>query len=300
MLDSRLRYAVAVAQCGSFTRAADLVGVTQSGVTKSITDLEQEIGYAIFYRTARGATLTADGRDFIERAARLLEDAKTLLQGRLDPADPYSGVLRIGVCPASLEWMLAAPLSLLLRKHGSIKFEIVGSSFERIVDLLRNGSLDVAVGFAAAFEEWPELRREHAGELCGDLFVRIDHPILKRTALSVDDLADYDFVGPSDSRPYGKAIREVYERQGIDWRKHLHIVDNFAITKRIVATTDAIAFASYQFMNTSAFGRHFVRLEGVNPFVPAALCCAVRSRWDPSPPARAFINVMRAPDTHAL
>lgn len=293
MLDPRLNHVVAVAHGGSFTKAAELVGVTQSGITKSIADLERELGYAIFFRTSRGALLTEEGREFVERASRLLEDAKTLLKGSRDRADPHAGILRIGVCPASLEWLLADPLAILLSRYGGIRFEIIGASFERMVQLLRNGSVDVAVGFEAAFAEWSDLRRERIAVLQGVLFVRKDHPILRNPPITTGDLAAYDFVAPSDSRPYGIVIRELYESRGIEWQKHLHIIDNFPIVRRIVATSDAIGVTTTEYAETRAFATEFEQIPGINPFVPAPLCCAVRSRWEPKPSVRAFLQIMR-------
>jgi len=66
VLDSRLRYAVAVARVGSFSGASKAVGVTQSAITKSVADLEQQLGFAIFNRTSRGVAMTPEGRDFID------------------------------------------------------------------------------------------------------------------------------------------------------------------------------------------------------------------------------------------
>lgn len=68
MLDTRLNHVVAVARAGSFTAAAGIAGVTQSAITRSVADLERQIGYSIFVRTSRGAILTEQGRDFAERA----------------------------------------------------------------------------------------------------------------------------------------------------------------------------------------------------------------------------------------
>src|ERR1700679_259594 len=117
MLDPRLNHLVAVARCGSFTAAAQAIGVTQSAVTKGVADLERQLGYAVFHRTARGALLTEKGSDFVERAAQLLD-------GSSSQSDPYAGTLRIGVSPASLEWRLIGPLAQLLSRHPSIRFEI--------------------------------------------------------------------------------------------------------------------------------------------------------------------------------
>ena len=74
MLDRRLQNVVAVARAGSFTNAAEVLGSTHCGQTKTIAELERELGYSLFHGVARGALLTEQGREFVERASRLLED----------------------------------------------------------------------------------------------------------------------------------------------------------------------------------------------------------------------------------
>lgn len=294
MLDRRLNHVVAVAHSGSFTKAAEKVGITQSGITKSIADLERELGYPLFYRTARGALQTEDGREFVDRAVRLLEDARTLLTGDRESNDPYAQALRIGVCPASLEWLLAAPLADLLARHPAIRFEIVGSSFERAIQLLRTGSVDVAVGFDDAFSEWSELKRTPVGALRAVPFVRKEHPILENANPSWSDLSRYDFIVPSDSRPYGSVVRAIFETGGVfHWQRHIHMIDYFPIVKRIVATSDAIGVTTLEFSRSEGFSASYARVPGDSPFAPAPMCCAVRSRWEPTRPVKAFLRAMQ-------
>jgi DNA-binding transcriptional LysR family regulator len=295
MLDPRLNHVVAVARAGSFSGAANAVGVTQSAITKSIADLERQIGFSIFYRTSRGALLTEQGRDFVERTAKVLDDARELLRGT-GKRDPYAEVLRIGVCPASMEWRLAEPLVMLLSRHSAIRLEISASSFERVVQQLRNSSIDVAVGFEAAFKEWSDLRREPLGPLKNVLFVRKKHPILAKATARTADLASFDFVSPTDSRPYGAIIREFYESQGVEWQTRIHVIDHFSIVKRIVANSDAIGVVSLPHATSAQFRDRFETLDNLNIFSghPAArLCCAVRSRSESKPVVRAFIKAMK-------
>jgi DNA-binding transcriptional LysR family regulator len=297
MLDTRLNHVVAVARAGSFTAAAGPAGVTQSAITRSIADLERQIGYAIFVRTARGAILTEQGRDFAERAQKLLEDAKDLLQRPQGHEDAYAGVLRIGVCPASMEFALIDPLARLLKKHPSIRLDVNGSTFERAVQQLRNGGIDVAVGFEAAFEDWPDLRRHRIAfdENAGALFVRRGHPILDIKRPTLKTLAKFDFVSPSDSRPYGAVIRALFEDNGVDWRKRIHVVDFFPIVKKIVATTDAVGIMMEGYADrSSSFRNQFAVLDVNLLSQPSPLCCAVRARWEARPAARAFMSIMNS------
>ncbi|HEX3916941.1 MAG TPA: LysR family transcriptional regulator [Caulobacteraceae bacterium] len=297
MLDPRLNHVVAVARTGSFTAAAQTIGLTQSAVTKGVADLERQLGYAIFHRTARGALLTEKGSDFVERAARLLDDARALLEAPSGTTDAYAGPLRIGVCPASLEWRLIGPLANLLARHPSIRFDVSGGSFERMVQLLRNGAVDVAVGLDAAFSEWPDLRRERVPDLETTLFVRRGHPALAKVPATFADLAQHDFVAPSDSRPFSSVIRHVFESQGVEWRTRLHFIDYFPIVRRIVATSDAVGVVSYTHASTLRFQRDFELLEHLVLFDSTRMCCAVRGRWESKPAVRAFISAMQGDDT---
>ncbi len=293
MFDRRLTHVVAVAEHGSFTAAAGHVGVTQSAVTKSISDLERELGYLIFHRTARGVMVTEEGRHFVERAARLLTEAKDLLRGVSPDHDPYAGMLHIGVCPASMEWLLAQPLSLLLSRYPSIRLDVSGGTFERVVQQLRAGIIDVAFGFDAAFSEQPDFRRESLPPLRTTLFVRIEHPLIGLPTITDADLALYDFITPSESRPYGAFFRMIYESQGIDAQTRLHFIDSFPIVQRLVASTNAIGVAAMTYTNSASFKRHFARLPFLDSVPLAPLCSAVRTRWETRPAVRAFIMACR-------
>ncbi len=292
MLDPRLKYVVAVAREGSFTAAAAAVGISQPAVTKSIADLEREIGYAIFYRTAGGAVPTEEGRSFIERTARVLDDVRELLRTPLKYSDPYAGTLRIGVCPAPLEWQLVDTLDILLQQHPSIRLEVSGASFERVVHQLHSNAIDIAVGFDEAFAGWPEFVRKPIGSLESTLFVRKGHPLLQRP-VSLDALAEFDFLSPSESKPYGDAIRKIYDRVGVSWQKKVHIMDYFPATARLVKTSDAIAMVNRAYARSETFLRSFATFEHPDFFPPSPLCCALRARREPTPASRAFMATIR-------
>lgn len=293
MLDSRLKHAVAVGQLRSFSRAADAVGVTQSAVTKSVAELERYLGYSLFHRTSRGAMPTEEGREFIDRAARLLADAAELLGDTARRADAYAGPLRIGLFPGSIDWLLTQPLVSLLRRHPAVRVEVVSGNSERGVRLLSRGDIDVAFGLEAAFARWPEFKCERVASIEILPFVRNNHPILGINPTSKEPLVQFEFVVPSSSEPYTSIIQQMYEKSGkrpADW---IHMTDYFQLVRRIVATSDAIGMVAKQFTENSWFRANFVALEGIGIFDPLTLCYAVRSRWQVKPAGRALVSLVR-------
>lgn len=293
MLDRRLTHVVAVANASSFSKAADIVGITQSGITRSIADLERELGYALFHRTARGVTATERGRDFVERARQLIEDTRALMSGG-EESDPYARSLRIGVAPSSLEWRLAEPLAALVARYPSIRFEVSGSGVERCVHLLRSGAVDVAVGFENAFADWSDLKLDRIGGIQPALYVRRGHKILEKDRITRADLAQLDCVMPSDSRPFGTIIRTLFETHGISWQRHLHVTDHQMIARRVVAKSDAFGFTSRDVTTSEGFTDQFASIEVEGFLDKFFICCATRARWELSKPVLAFVRIMRS------
>lgn len=72
----QLKYISTVARCGSFSKAAQVLYVSQPGISKMVCALEEELGITIFVRSAAGITLTAEGRELLNMGERLLNDAE--------------------------------------------------------------------------------------------------------------------------------------------------------------------------------------------------------------------------------
>lgn len=293
MTDRRLSYIVAAARYGSFTRAAAQVGVTQSAITKSVADLERQLGYEIFDRTARGIIMTDEGKLFVERAARLLEETDELLGVGATSDDPYADVLRIGVCPNSIEWLLLAPLRKLMARYPQIRLHVSGATSEQVIRQLRTGTIDVAFGYDAAFGEHPDIDRQSLAPIRTSLFVRQGHPLLDLETVTSKDIAQYDIVSPSLSKPYDTFIYQIYEENFQSPKNKIHMTDFFPLVTHLVLQTDAIGFVDVSYSKSSRFKASFATIPYLETLLPEALCCAVRRRWPPRPAARAFISACR-------
>lgn len=293
MIDRRLQYVVSTARYGSFTAAAEHVGVTQSAITKSVADLEQQLGYQIFNRTTRGVIVTEEGSSFVERAARLIEEGRDLLRGAASGADPYTGALRIGISPPSLELLLIDPLMTLVARHPRIRLHIIGGTYDRIVQQLRTGSIDVAFGYDAAFSEQSDFQRHAVAPIETTLFVRKGHPILECEEVTMTEMAKYDLISPSGSSPYNAAWRAIYEESDDEVYDRIHVIDCFPLVTRMVRSSDVLGIASLHYAQTSIFKRYFEAVSVPSLFRAAPLCCATRLRWNPRPAVRAFIKACR-------
>ena len=76
----QLKYIAMIAKCGSFSKAAQTLYVTQPGISKMVRAVEEELGITIFVRSSVGITLTAEGEELVRMGNRLLKDADQITQ----------------------------------------------------------------------------------------------------------------------------------------------------------------------------------------------------------------------------
>ncbi|MDL2399021.1 LysR family transcriptional regulator [Rhizobium mayense] len=148
MFDGRLLNGVsvltAVVEGGSFVRAAEVLGLTPSGVSRAVSRLETRIGVRLLDRTTRALRLTDDGARFYEQVVPLLsgiEEAATTVAG---VAQSVRGRLRINVDPYFSRLVLAPRLGSFLDLYPDLQIEILTRN--EIGDLVADG-MDVALRF---------------------------------------------------------------------------------------------------------------------------------------------------------
>ncbi len=134
-----------VAQCGSLTRAAQELYISQPAVSQAIKQLESQLGVALFNRTHKGMDLSATGGKLIfkqvEAALNLLEQAENTL---LELKTTASGTIRIGATDSIFAHLLADKIAQYNAEYPAVKLELISSTSPYILDRLHEGQCDVA------------------------------------------------------------------------------------------------------------------------------------------------------------
>jgi DNA-binding transcriptional LysR family regulator len=134
----------AVVQGRSFARAAELLGITASGVSRAVSRLEDRVGVRLLDRTTRSVSLTDEGRRFYEQVSPLLagiEDAAVSASGA---AGVVRGRLRVDIDPYFLRMILSGHIGGFLRQNPELTLELV--TRQHVGDLVADG-IDVAMRF---------------------------------------------------------------------------------------------------------------------------------------------------------
>jgi DNA-binding transcriptional LysR family regulator len=133
----QLQIFVRVAELGSFTRAADSLGMPKGGASTSVQELESTLGTRLLHRTTRKVELTQDGRAFYERCKDLLADMDELEAMFQEGGQALRGRLRVDMPSGTARNLLIPRLPEFLRQHPQLELEL--STTDRRVDLVREG-----------------------------------------------------------------------------------------------------------------------------------------------------------------
>lgn len=147
---------VAVNDTGSFTAAAERMGLTPSGISRTISRLEKKLGMALITRTTRRLDLTEEGLWLLERARKVLADLEDTEQQLVARLSQPSGLVRVNAATPVLDHLLAPLLAELLDAYPLLRLELV--SGETIVDLIEERA-DLAIRIGSLSDSTLNARR---------------------------------------------------------------------------------------------------------------------------------------------
>ena len=190
----QLRYVVAVAELGSFTRAAERCFVVQSALSHQIARLEQELGARLFARTSRRVRLTTAGDAFLPAARQCLAAAERARAEVAAATGEIRGRLAVGVIPTVAAVDVPAVLREFHDVHPQVRVSLgVGTSYQ-LIEKVTQGILDVAF---LGLPTGTGVDGVHDHVLADDRLVAVvapGHPLAGRKRVTLKRLTDEVFV----------------------------------------------------------------------------------------------------------
>src|SRR5580658_3152848 len=190
----QLRYFREVAEREHVTRAAENLFVSQSAISRAVTQLEEELGVPLFYRQGRAVVLSPYGREFLEyvtRALSILESGKRVLN---EQTGEEFGTVSLGFLHSLGIEMVPRLIKQYRRKHPRVQFSLlVQRSGERLMEELSAGSIDLCFSVPEMFGP-SDVRWNHL--LDEELLIAVPqtHRLAARRTLSLRELSSEPFL----------------------------------------------------------------------------------------------------------
>ena len=152
MTTQQLTYVLAVADCQSFSKAAEKLYVTQPSLSQYIHSIEKQLGVQLFDRSSSPIRLTDAGELYASWARKLLMMEEEMNNALSDLMGVQTGAVRIGASPFRVRCLLARSIAAFHERYPDVKLNIIEADMRRLRELLSSGEIEYAIG-NGSFEE---------------------------------------------------------------------------------------------------------------------------------------------------
>lgn len=286
---TQLRYLVAIADVRHFTRAAEVLGVSQPTLSRQLKVLENELGAALVDRAGRdGPTLTAAGEAVLPLARRMLADQDSARTMVAEIVGLRSGRVRVGATPSLCTGVLADVLRDFHHRHPQLRLELMESGSRPLVRSLVRGELDIALvivpqaGIDPALESTPILR-----ERLSVASAAAAAPLTPRGSISVRELSRWPLVVPRTGYDVREATLRAFDDVGVVPRFAVQGGEMDAVLRLVEAGTGVAVVPDLVFA-----GRPGLRRTVLNPPLFRTVALARRADLVPSHAVGAFRSTL--------
>ena len=237
-----LEHWLALADTGSFSRAAEKLHITQSALSRSIQALEEDLGGPLVDRVGKKNELTPLGRSVLERARRIVHEAQELKEGAALLQQGGLGTLRVGLGSGPGAMLMTPWLVFMARHHPTVQVTVSRGSTELQLTQLRERQLDALVVDVRRVEAAPDLNVAHVVEMRAGFVCRQGHPLLGLypEGAPFDALLAYPIASIQLSQEVARLLVDHYGPQANPAQMTTLQCEDIASLLDVVGQTDAI------------------------------------------------------------
>lgn len=180
-----------VIEKGSFTKAAEDFGYTQSAVSQMIKTLEDELSTTLISRSRKGISLTPDGKEFFPFISNVSHAYRELMEKSKEMQGLESGNIRIGTFSSVSSQWLPSLIKDFKKIYPSVHFQLQQGEYTSIVQYIREGSVDFGFVNPEAAEELQTIPLKEDEMLA---VLPVDHPLATHPTVTMEDLLKEPFI----------------------------------------------------------------------------------------------------------
>jgi LysR family transcriptional regulator, regulator of abg operon len=288
---NQIRGVVAIAEFGSLRAAAQNLGLAQPALTRSIRELEHELGVDVFERHARGMTLTPVGEMFIARMRLVHAEIQRSREEVEQMSGRLAGHVSVGLSMVAAVALLPTAIERFKSRFPKVQLKVVEGLFPALKRRILDGTLDIYIG--------PIIERQLPRELVVEnllnnelvILSRKGHPL--RTARSLSSLVSASWIGFSVADSYEQEPSPYFQKYGLPL-PHIGIEVTSAISAFLVAVhTDHLAMLPQQYARHPGAADLLERIKIREELEAPAICLVTRSRLPLTPAAEFFSDLIR-------
>jgi len=240
-----LKHAIALAEAGSFVRAADRLALSQSAVSRSILALEEGLGVVLFDRTPSGVHPTAAGRTLVASARRIVAEAEALRSEVALAQGEIAGNLIFGAVPALAVGYLPQIIAEGMRANPQLNYSLKVRVSSELLEQLRSEAIEFYVAVGGDRSPDPDLEVRGVGTLPGGgVFARPKHPLAQAKEIPAADILHYPLAVAGMERFLDRSYRQILHLQQAAKLRVQLVCDSLHVLQRVAIHSDTLLISS--------------------------------------------------------
>lgn len=288
---THIRHLVSTARRGGLRRAARHLGIAQPAISRSIRELEQELGTSLFVRNTTGMELTPAGQLFYRRVQAIEAE----LERACDEVRQVSGIgvgtISIGLSTASTVALLPKALDPFHRRYPGVLLRVSEGLFSTMEERLREGSIDFYIGPPNEIALGGEFLSETLFENQRVVIGRKGHPL--RGARTLADLAEARWVATSVTSEPLAEIGPLFDSHGLPPPEIAVQVEGGLATMIITSSSDLLALLPRQWTDFAARSGLFETFGLEESLAAPPICVISKASLPLTPVAQHLVDLFR-------
>lgn len=284
---------IVAAQCLNFSKAADMLFISQPTLSHSITSIEKKLGTLLFVRNTKSVKLTQAGELFLPAAVEIMEIFQNTISKINQELNLGSNALNIGYVGPAVDNLLSQWVKKFRKMHPDVKVQILRYSSQNVVEAFRTYAIHLGVLYKMNLCSLPELKYYPVGQERFKILMSTEHPLAQYQKIDLRQLKDEPFLicEQTCSPNYYKRVLSICEKRGLQ-PKISQTLAQVSDIYRLVGAGLGVAIMSYSERRSyEAFNVKFIDIEEDGDDLDNSIVLAWINNL--SPLARQFRDIAR-------
>src|SRR5688572_11465619 len=290
----KLRQLALIVKCGSFSAAAEVLGISQPALSRNVRSLEQSLKVQLLERGRFGALPTPFGLALVRHSDAIDAELRTA-QHEIDALkSAKTGQLCIGSGPSEATRLLPAALQRLRARAPGIKVTVLYGLNEALVPMVKHGEVDFALSSIPAHSPDPDLRHVVLHEDSAAVIARPSHPLLaQRKPVQVKQLLDQQWVLARQQELERGALDDLFHQAALTPPEAAIETTSAVLMKTLVMQSDFLTFLPRELIFWEQRSGQLRALQLATPSWRRVVGITLRRRAAPSPAVTAMIDDLK-------
>ncbi|HUO22916.1 MAG TPA: LysR family transcriptional regulator [Caulobacteraceae bacterium] len=257
----KLRLLIHLADEGTVSGAAGMLGVTQSGASMALSRIEETIGVALFHRRVHGVFPTDAAACLVLRAQRIRAELRHALSDITSLAGHPSGTTVIGTLPMARAAILPRAIGNCLDAWPHVRVQVVEAQREALLAQLRSGQIDAVLAARSAHFDPRGLISEPVFSDRLAVFAAPGHPLAGKARVSLRELASAKWILPLTNAVSRSLFDQQFRKRGLRPPTPLVQTGDLLIIRPLLARGDMLAFTSLSLVQTELDAGMVARID---------------------------------------